>query len=253
MTVNTANKRRSVFGLDGPPFVVYPLPGTDLSSMASLRHLAGLYRFGEDEEAGLFATIADIEAFLQIEITEADEIASAVRALGEATAAIRNYCRQYLSLVEGEVIVLDAPRGRRLFLPELPVVELSQVVEEGVTLVANTDYRLDGSGMLHRLKGNVWKLDGDMEGLQNIEITYSHGYDPIPDDIVVVCTRAASRAYQAGLRATDSEGVAGVASKSLGDYSVAFQQEGVQEGTMGASAARMLLMSEKDLLDKFRI
>ncbi|MCB9135161.1 MAG: hypothetical protein H6636_07030 [Anaerolineales bacterium] len=199
-----------------------------------------------------FATIADIANFLQIELAYDDP--SALRALAEATGAIRNYCRQHLSLVEDETIVLDAPRGRRLFLPELPVVELSEVVEEGVTLVANTDYRLDRTGILHRLRGNVWKLDGAMEGLQNIEITYSHGYATLPQEVVDVCTRAAARAYQAGLKAEENAGVGGLITKRLGDYSVGFSPEASSmEGTMGVSAARLLLMSEKDMLNKFRI
>jgi len=43
-----------------------------------------------------------------------------------------------------------------------------------------------------------------------------------------------------------------VASKSLGDYAVAYTGQSFNEGTMGASGARMLLMSEKDILDKYR-
>jgi hypothetical protein len=71
-----------------------------------------------------------------------------------------------------------------------------------------------------------------------------------------VCVRAASRGYQAGLRAADSEGVLGVASKALGDFSVSYASEaggGAGEGVMGASAARMLLLSEKDMLNRYRI
>jgi len=49
--------------------------------------------------------------------------------------------------------------------------------------------------------------------------------------------------------------VPGVASKGLGDYSVSFASEaggGVGEGLMGVSGARMLLLSEKDILDRYR-
>ena len=95
-----------------------------------------------------------------------------------------------------------------------------------------------------------------MEGIQIIQIAYSHGYAVIPDDIVAVCVRAASRAYQAGLKSADGEGVPGIASKSLGDFSVSYQSEGgggMGEGVMGASAARLLLLSEKDILDNYRI
>ena len=198
----------------------------------------------------IFATIQDIEAFLQVEITTPAQILSAERALIEATAAIRNYDRQYLALVNDDVITLDSKGGTRIFLPELPVVEVSEVIEDGVTLTVDDDYKLGQHGILHRID-QKWAA-----GIQNITITYSHGYANIPDDIVAICTRAASRAYQAGVRAADSDGLMGVASKSLGDFSVAFASEsggGTGEGIMGASAARMLLLCEKDTLDKYRI
>lgn len=197
----------------------------------------------------LFATVQDVEDFLQVEIGSEQE--SAVeRALREATAAIRNYCRQRLSLVTDETITLDCAGGSRIFLPELPVIAVSGVVENGKTLTVGVDYRLGQHGILHRA-GRPWTA-----GVQVVAITYSHGYSDLPDDIVAVCTRAAARAFQAGLRASESGAVPGVASKTLGDFSVSFQSEGgggVGEGVLGASAARFLLMSEKDILDRYRI
>jgi hypothetical protein len=196
-----------------------------------------------------FATVEDVESFLQIEIDKTLQIIATASALTEASAAIRNYTRQYLEQIDDDVITLDSSGGSRLFLPELPVLEVTKVIEDGVTLTQGDDYKLGQHGILHRI-GKRWSI-----GIQNITITYSHGYTDIPDDIVAVCTRAASRAYQAGLRAADSDGLMGVASKSLGDFSVAFQAEsgGAGEGIMGASAARMLLLSEKDILNKYRI
>lgn len=197
-----------------------------------------------------FATVQDIEAFLQIEISTAEQIASAQRALAEATAAIRNYCRQYLEKVEDEEITLDSTGGARLFLPELPVIEVSVVIEDGQALAVDDDYKLGQHGILHRI-GRKWA-----SGVQIVSITYSHGYEPLPDEIIAVATRAAARGYQAGLRAANDDAVVGVQAKSLGDFSVSYGSEqggGSGEGVMGASAARMLLMSEKDTLDKYRI
>ena len=100
--------------------------------------------------------------------------------------------------------------------------------------------------------GQLWRVNRRWAvGNQIVTVTYTHGYSTIPDDIVAVCTRAAARAYQAGLRAEDAGGVPGVASKALGDFSVSFAAEG-SEGVMGVSAARMLLLSEKDMLNKYR-
>ena len=197
-----------------------------------------------------FATRADVEAFLQVSIAEAEQIVSVERALTEATAAIRNYCHQYLEAVADDEITLDSGGGARLFLPELPVVEVSAVVEDGESLDVDDDYKMGQWGILHRV-GRKWAA-----GIQIVTITYSHGYATLPDDLIAVCTRAAARGFQSGLRAADDEAVVGVQAKSLGDYSVTYGSEqsgGSGDGIMGASAARMLLMSEKDILNKYRI
>lgn len=194
-----------------------------------------------------FCTVQDVAEFLQIEISDADKVASCQRAVTEATAAIRNYCKQYIELQEDDEYTFDIRPARwNLLLPELPVVEVSSVVEDDETLTVDDDYELGNYGQLWRV-GRRWAA-----GTQIVTVVYSHGYETIPDDVVAVCTRAASRAYQAGLRAEDAAGVPGVASKSLGDYAVSFATEGT-EGVMGASAARMLLLSEKDMLNRYRI
>jgi hypothetical protein len=123
------------------------------------------------------------------------------------------------------------------------------LIEDGTMLTVTDDYRLGQHGILYRV-GNVWP-----EGVQIVTVTYTHGYNTLPADVVGVCTRAAARAYQAGLRAAELEGVLGVTALTLGDYSVSFGAEsggGVSEGTLGASAARMLLLSEKDILNRYR-
>lgn len=198
-----------------------------------------------------FASVTDVVDFLQVDISTDSQIASAERALTAASAAIRNYTKQTIEQVADDEVTFDGKGGARLYLPQLPVVSVSKVVEDGETLVDGTDYKLGAYGILHRLEGNEWA-----EGLQNITVTYTHGYETIPDDIVDVCTRAAARAYQLGLRSAEDAGVPGVASKQLGDFAVTYASEaggGVGEGVMGASAARMLLLSEKDMLNEYRI
>jgi len=201
-----------------------------------------------------FCTVQDVADFLQIEIVDADQVAGCQRAIEEATEVIRNYCHQQIDLVEDDAYTFDVPAARyNLLLPELPVVSVASVVEDGETLTVDDDYKLANYGQLVRI-GQCWE-----EGIQIVTVTYTHGYDAydaLPDDIVGVATRAASRAFQAGLRAADSDGVPGVAAKALGDYSVSFGAEGggsAGEGVMGASAARMLLLSEKDILDRYRV
>ena len=199
-----------------------------------------------------FCTVQDVENFLQITITGADKVASVVRAITEATEAIRNYCHQHIDEVVDDIITLDCAGGTRVFLPELPVTQVAEVIEDEEALVVEDDYLLGQFGILHRVDQD-WAM-----GIQIVTIVYTHGYDAydsLPDDIVAVATRAASRAYQAGLKAAETAGVPGVSAMSLGDYSVSYASEaggGVGEGLMGASGARMLLLSEKDILNRYR-
>jgi len=205
-----------------------------------------------------FCTIEDLESFLQIDIS-ADKRSAAQRAIDEATAKIKNYCRQYLELVEDEVITLDSIGATTLNLPQLPVIDVSEVIEDDELLVVDDDYKLGSSGILHRI-GRRWA-----SGIQNVEITYTHGYKPeddeistapvLPQDLTDVCTRAAARAYQAGLRAEELEGIPGVSATSLGDYSVSFggEQAYAGESALGASVAPFLLQSEKRILNAYRV
>jgi hypothetical protein len=197
-----------------------------------------------------FCTVDDLEELLQIPIEGVEQIASAGRAIKEATAAIRNYCHQYLELVEDEEITLDnCLYGTKLFLPELPVVSVSSVEEDGETLAVTTDYKLGQYGILHRVNRR-WA-----RGIQIITVTYTHGHETLPDDVVQVAVRAAARSFQAGLKSAEMDGISGVSSRALGDFSEAFSSEaggGISEGIMGVSGARILLLSEKDILDEYR-
>ena len=194
-----------------------------------------------------FCDIAMVEELLRVSISTGDQVVACQRAITAASEAIRNYCNQTIHLVEDDEYTFDVPAGQyNLILPELPVVSVESVVEDDETLTVTDDYILANHGQLIRV-GARWK-----QGWQIVTVTYTHGYATIPDDIADMATRIAARVYQAGLRAADMDGVPGVAAKSLGDYSVQYTTEG-SEGVMGVSAARALLMSEKDLLNRYRI
>lgn len=196
-----------------------------------------------------FCSIADLEELLQISITDADKIAAAQRAIAEVTEAIKGYCYQTLELVEDDEVTFDVwVRTQKLILPELPVVSVTSVVEDGETLTegSDEDYVLVDNGILYRV-GQFWAV-----GPQIVTVTYTHGYSDIPDDIVGVCTRAASRVYQAGLLAAQTSGVPGISATTLGDYSVSYNLGQAGQGLLGVSGARILLVSEKEILNRYR-
>ena len=196
-----------------------------------------------------FTTRGDVAAFLQASgiIVTGVQQDSVDRALREADGTIRNYTNQHISYVEDDTVTLDGG-NHILFLTELPIVEVTEVVEGGTTLTETTDYIVGRHGMLYRV-GRLW-----CHGIQNVSVTYSHGYATIPQIITDIATRAASRAYQAGLKSADGDGVPGVQAKSLGDFSVTYSADSsAAEGTMGASGFRILLQSEMMQLDKYRV
>ncbi|MDZ4346860.1 MAG: hypothetical protein U1E51_30985 [Candidatus Binatia bacterium] len=208
-----------------------------------------------------FCTITDIANFLQVAITEGN--ASTTRAITEASAAIQNYCKQTIEEVIDDEITLDIVDGQaKIFLPELPVYDVAEVVEDEETLVVDDDYKLGQHGILHRIDAQ-WT-----SGIQIVTITYSHGYDTgaveysgalvLPEDIKSVCVRMAARSYQAGLSAANIAGVPGIQARSIGDFSEQFAAAAPYEGgggggMLGASAAPILLPSEKRILDKYRM
>lgn len=193
-------------------------------------------------------TIADIEQFLQLSLSN---IEAAEAAIAEATAAIRNYTNQHITAVENDAVTLTVPPFRRqILLPELPVTAVASVVEDGTTLVVGDDYRWTSAGILERVGGN-WDF-----GWQKVVVTYSHGYATIPDDVRHVCARMAARRYQAGLRSSATAGVSGIQSQTIPDYAVSYaaDTQGPAGAVMlGASGAMLLLPSEKALLNRYRV
>ena len=205
-----------------------------------------------------FCTLIDMKRLLQIEIP-AEKIESAERAISVSTAAIQNYCEQELQISVDDTATFDGTRRTKLILPQIPVVNVTSVVEDDDTLTVTDDYILGANGYLHRISA-YWAI-----GIQNITVTFTHGYripddgllvgSLLPNDVIDVCTRASVRIYQAGLRAASVSGVPGVAALSLGDYSVNYgseQSSGAGEAVLGVSASPMLLRSEKEILDHYR-
>lgn len=192
-----------------------------------------------------FCSIDDINTFLGTTILPDD--AQALLAIDEATAVIQNYCNQKIEQVSDDTIQLDGTGSTKLFLPELPVVSITSVEVDGV-LLDPTYYALAENGVLWRKYG-VWTV-----GARNIKIAYTHGYVSIPEDVKGVCYRSASRLYQAQLKALRQDFVSGLQSVSVGDWSETYETAGGSSGESdkGVSAARTLLMSEKDILNRYR-
>lgn len=195
-----------------------------------------------------FCTVEDLEAFLQVAIGSSN--ASATAAIVAASAAIQNETRQRLEQVASEMLTLTVEGDRRtILLPEQPVTAVVSVVEDGATLTVGDHYRWTAAGVLTR-RGRCWS-----SAWEGVVVTYTHGYAVVPDDLKGVCIRAAARAYQAGLRAAAAGGIAGIQAEQLPDYSVTFMPETASgsASSLGASAAPILLPSEREILALYRM
>ena len=143
------------------------------------------------------ASVADVEA--RTGETYAGAALTKVQALlRDASAAVRRATRQTISLVEDDEIVLAGDGSTLMVLPERPVVAVAGVAVAGraVTGWTNTS---------RGLVGLPW-------GPGDFTVTYTHGYDEIPDDVVAVVCALVIRALTLtpGVRST---------SNTIGDYS----------------------------------
>lgn len=125
---------------------------------------------------------------------------AAEQAVNAASAAIRSYTRQTLTLVEDDEVVLRGTWRDQLDLPEVPVVEVSDITGVDVGVLVASSWTLVGSGV-HRSGG--WLGPGVA-----LSVTYTHGFATIPDDLVAVCLALAARTFD-NPRALASEGYEG--------------------------------------------
>ncbi|MFJ4166292.1 hypothetical protein ACIPY5_12110 [Microbacterium sp. NPDC089698] len=137
------------------------------------------------------ATVGDLAAFLQEQIPPDDP--SALLYLRLASGQVRDYLGQHLTKVDDDAVELDPYESRVVFLPELPIVSVSQVetLSDGVWTVRDpAEYTVSKrTGRIRVLTGGWPCSDGSWR------VTYTHGLDVIPDGIVSVVLSVAGDGY----------------------------------------------------------
>jgi len=173
------------------------------------------------------ATVADLEARYGT-LTD-DQRARADALLADASAKIRVYTGQNFDLTLGDVITLR-PVGTTVRLPQRPVRAVHQVVAVGgtssipdITLPSGA-WTWDGIDLVDVWPTNTgWILNLPevwLEGYppDTYRITYDHGYDTTPDDVIAVCCSMALRVL------TSPTQVEGLQSERIGQYSYQYGQ-----------------------------
>lgn len=156
----------------------------------------------------LLATVVDLSA-RGVDVSD-EELALTM--LAAASAAVREAAGSSISETTSTVTI-EGVDGHRLVLPSGPVTGVSTVTVDGEAV---TDYRLSG-GSLWRPAGWPGACYGEPA---QVEITYTHGYAVVPEDIVnLVCMFAI-----AGMHEASQGSRAGLAYESIDDYRVGYQQ-----------------------------
>lgn len=193
-----------------------------------------------------FATVAELADYLQTTIAAGTQTTAAQMALDAATQAIKSYTRQDIEAVGDDTytVVYARPSGSTwpytstLFLPQLPVNDVSEVEIAGTALGA--DYWVwEANGILHRTDGSYFDTGASPV---TVNVTYSHGYSPIPADVKQVCLQMAATQYQYSTAAGTEEGVG----YSIGNYSqnaVSGAQSPITEHAPTLDRYRVLIMA----------
>lgn len=152
----------------------------------------------------------------------------------DASASIRNYTRQHISEVINDVVQLKVRNGR-IRLPQRPVtaVDIGGGLP-GLFQWLGDDRLFIGSNIPDTFGWEPWRY-----GIRAITITYTHGYNPVPDDIIGVGCSIVLRA----IGTTPEDG--GLQSESIAGYSY-------NRGVAAAAGAFGMLQSERDVLDSYK-
>lgn len=152
------------------------------------------------------ATVAQLADFSQQPIDDADT--SAVFLLSVASGMIRSHLGQTITQVTDDVEYLDPVNGAFASLAQTPVTVVSKVEvtrDGGLSWVEAPV----GSYSVSRRKGTITAKAGAFRWPWDEEswrVTYTHGFEEVPDEIIGVCCGLAARYYSTPI-AVDMERV----------------------------------------------
>jgi hypothetical protein len=196
-----------------------------------------------------FIGVDDLEAILGVSVDENALITTI--ALDSGCQAVRSFLDQTINFVPNDVETIDGHGTKKIRLHERPVRKLTQVTLDG-QVVDPSLYNLKKS-TIRRVDIDRWPV-----GYANIQATYDHGYDVIPDsssgddvlvppDMRLVALLSSRRVYVAVGKV---DGVQGVKqSESIGQYSYTLSAG----ASAAATSAAQLVDAEKDVLLHYRI
>jgi hypothetical protein len=159
------------------------------------------------------ATPTQLGAFMQETIATTD--ASALLYLSIASGMVRDALQQQISAVADEVILVDPLDGAYVLLPELPIGAVTLVETfDGTAWVTADPATYTVSKRLGMIAAKPGYGASWPSAPESWRVTYSHGFNTVPDAIVGVVLGVAARAYASPV-AVDSERIGGYQVKYL--------------------------------------
>lgn len=156
-----------------------------------------------------FATADELADRLGVEFTAQQE-ARADSLLERASGLVQSEARQTVDLVEDDELTVRGSREASILLPGRPVTDIASVTLGGDAV---EDFYLDGDELV---RAGGWGSPAD-----EIVVTYTHGYETVPDAIKEVVLAAVSRVWT---------NPAGVVSERLGQAQMTYS---VQDTPIG--------------------
>jgi hypothetical protein len=206
-----------------------------------------------------FINIDDLQAVVS-ETLDDNDLQVAI-ALDSACQIVRDEIHQKINLERDDIEFYDGNGQRGIVLRQMPVLEVTQVMEDDEILVPNEDYIVSPqTGIIWR-QGGWWPYRW-ARGRQNIVITYDHGWAFTEDEVLdlsepaVDVERVPSSIRQVALalavrilRAKSVPvGVSGLTGETIGDYSYTRDT-----AAAGVDTQTTLFPEEIASLDMYRI
>jgi hypothetical protein len=186
------------------------------------------------------ATQVDLEARLGHTV-DADRAAAL---LVDASATVRRYVRQQISRVVDDTVTVRVDRGR-VVLPERPAEKPTQIVRADTGwVIPPAAWWWTGVGAVE-LFSPTWVGNGPTPGFRDsrlhaVTVTYTHGYEEIPQEIVKVVCQMVGRVIDGAF------GSPGLRQEVIDDYTA-------MAGGSLVSGTVALVPEEKEDLEPFRV
>ena len=181
---------------------------------------------------GDLASLSDLQARLSTDISDNVRASQLLR---DASAAVRSYTGQQFTQ-ETTTVRLKVKRGQ-VKLPQRPVAAVTAVVDMNDNTILfdwHAGDRVTVQRNLDTFASVPWQ-----NGIEWVDVTYTHGYTTVPDDIVSVVCQIAGRAYGT------SPDASAMSSETIGSYAYS-------TGGAAASGAVGMLAGERAILDRYK-